>query len=176
VADFCFRVAPDAARGRSTRQQFSKRRFTMKTKSETKTRYEYELLLWPPHDSEADTVQQICMTHAEHRALKNHLAGIRKLNPVKTVASTERWGLERLAIRLAPHQSRAYGVFGLPTAGSRAGKPDWMLETPDCAYELSVSIVDSDCVEEIQVTREEYISLKQHLASMRARPRRGKAA
>jgi hypothetical protein len=51
-----------------------------------------------------------------------------------------------------------------------------MLETPDCAYELSVSIVDSDCVEEIQVTREEYISLKQHLASMRARPRRGKAA
>jgi hypothetical protein len=123
-------------------------------------KYEYVLMMWPADPSGGDPVQNIDLTLHEHCLLKEHLADIRKLKPVKTVASMER-GMRRFEIAAAECEEES--------------GPDW-LETPDCRYSLETWIADCGGVQEIQVTREEFIALKRNLALMRAKPRRGKAA
>jgi hypothetical protein len=53
-----------------------------------------------------------------------------------------------------------------PAAPARKPVPAWM-ETPDCDFGLEVWNAYG-CLREIDVTREEFMSLKRHLASMRA--------
>ncbi len=46
--------------------------------------------------------------------------------------------------------------------------PDWVEETPaETEYTLCVFDGDGGCSQEITVTRDEYLQLKQHLAEMR---------
>ena len=46
--------------------------------------------------------------------------------------------------------------------------PDWVNETPDeCDYELVMFGEDWGEVQKVQITRSEYLDLKQHLAKMR---------
>jgi hypothetical protein len=102
--------------------------------------YDYCLMIWSPDESgDGDPLQDISMTVDEYRALKQHLASIRKPSTVTP----------------ALHLNE---------------------ETADCTYTLEVWDAERGGDQNIQATREEYISLKQHLASMRAKPRRGKAA
>jgi hypothetical protein len=53
--------------------------------------------------------------------------------------------------------------------------PEW-LETPDFDYVLQIWFKDGDALSEIPVTRAQYVELKKELASMRAKPLRGKVA
>ena len=49
-----------------------------------------------------------------------------------------------------------------------AAVPDWVTETPaEAVYSLEMWDSDSTSVEEIYMTRAEYVTLKQHLANMR---------
>jgi hypothetical protein len=122
--------------------------------------YEYVLMMWPHLDDnhdDGDPIQQIYMTLNEYFSLKGHLADVRKLKPVKTVASMER-GLR---------------TFGIARADRKAESgPGWM-ETPDYKYNLETWTEGDlgNVVQQIQITREEFISLKRHLATLRTAKR-----
>jgi hypothetical protein len=139
----------------------------MKTKkSETKTAApkatrEYDLIMYSDC---GDMLEEVCVTRTEHKALKEHLASIRKSKPARFEGCGD---------------SSADGLFELPRVGAQ--EFDWLKTPWDSGYKLEIWATDDRgaldyCVKEIHITRQEYIALKQHLASMRAKPQRGKAA
>lgn len=56
------------------------------------------------------------------------------------------------------------------TPGARP-VPDWVNETPeDCSYDLTMFEPGGGHIQDIELTRDEYIQLKQYLAVMRNHP------